>query len=610
MEIYLDELTKDEAPDELESKFNIIKSIASGSFGTVIQAVEKSTNREVAVKVINKSGARPSLISKMKEEISILKQLKHENIVQFFGYIETNSKLYIIMEFIKSGTLSHWIKTHIEHITEEQAAIIIGRLLSAVEYLHLKQICHRDIKPENIMLNNYNDLTSLKLIDFGLSAQHFDSFENSDYCGTLLYMAPEQIEKKLYSKTVDIWSIGVIMFMLLNQGKHPFYIKGDKRKGYIQKLKNTKITLFNKCSPMAEVLLRKLLEPNPSWRYTADKAIKHPWITRKVNDEVPLTMNDVLSKRNYKKCGKEIVMLSLFLNYYKKKEVLKNKSTLNGVDNVLLKGSAKKKNKIYKITSAYINRVNTYSKEKKDKISKIKERSLEIIISSDEDNSMIFSKPRKRPSDASVISSKSSKTDLMSKHHSKKSNNNLITTKILNAPPQKPKNSIPPKKQPLILKTDKFISQMNTHRYMNDSNSMKQSVVLQPKQKNSDFNKLRVSRNIGIMQTSMNLKNSSSGKIKKTESNKLTIPHHGKNENILTTSVNNNNIIFKFSPIKLMEEPFPNVKTISPKKRYTNNTIHKKVASEMESDNFSIVPLILPNINVRERKMKCKVGNF
>ena len=140
MEIYLDELTKDEAPDELESKFNIVKSIASGSFGTVIQAVEKSTNREVAVKVINKSGARPSLISKMKEEISILKQLKHENIVQFFGYIETNSKLYIIMEFIKSGTLSHWIKTHIEHITEEQAAIIIGRLLSAVEYLHLKQI--------------------------------------------------------------------------------------------------------------------------------------------------------------------------------------------------------------------------------------------------------------------------------------------------------------------------------------------------------------------------------------------------------------------------------------------------------------------------------------
>ena len=84
MEIYLDELTKDEAPDELESKFNIVKSIASGSFGTVIQAVEKSTNREVAVKVINKSGARPSLISKMKEEISILKQLKHENIVQFF----------------------------------------------------------------------------------------------------------------------------------------------------------------------------------------------------------------------------------------------------------------------------------------------------------------------------------------------------------------------------------------------------------------------------------------------------------------------------------------------------------------------------------------------
>ena len=198
------------------------------------------------------------------------------------------------MELIKSGTLSHWIKAHIENITEVEASVIIGRLLSAVEYLHIKQICHRDIKPENIMLNNFNDLTSLKLIDFGLSAQHFDSLEHSDYCGTLLYMAPEQIEKKLYSKTVDIWSIGVIMFMLLNQGKHPFYIKGDKKQGYVQKLKNAKVTLFNKCSPMAELLLRKLLEPNPSWRYTADRAIKHPWITRKVDEDVPLTMNDVL----------------------------------------------------------------------------------------------------------------------------------------------------------------------------------------------------------------------------------------------------------------------------------------------------------------------------
>ena len=79
------------------------------------------------------------------------------------------------------------------------------------------------------MMNDYNDLTSLKLVDFGLSAQNFDNFEDSNYCGTYLYMAPEQIEKRLYSKEVDVWSVGIILYMLLNEGKHPFYTKGESK---------------------------------------------------------------------------------------------------------------------------------------------------------------------------------------------------------------------------------------------------------------------------------------------------------------------------------------------------------------------------------------------
>ena len=115
------------------------------------------------------------------------------------------------MEFIKFGTLKTWLVNHKENIKEEEASLILSQILSAVQYLHSNDICHRDIKPENIMFANKDDLTSLKLIDFGLSASNFLEFQESEYCGTFLYMAPEQIEKKTYSITVDIWSIGIIM---------------------------------------------------------------------------------------------------------------------------------------------------------------------------------------------------------------------------------------------------------------------------------------------------------------------------------------------------------------------------------------------------------------
>jgi serine/threonine protein kinase len=255
----------------------------------------------------------------MKEEISILRQLNHENIVKFFGFLETNNQLLIKMEFIKYGTLSKWIKNH-KKISEEDASIILNQVLSAVIYLHSKQICHRDIKPENIMLSNENDLHSIKIIDFGLSRQNFDKLVHNDYCGTYIYMAPEQIEKKLYFISVDIWSIGILMFMLLNNGKHPFYIKGDNRKDYDKKIKSCQIKFYNKVSPMAKHLILKLLEPNPSWRYTGAQAIKHPWITRNKEDEVPLTFNEILSKSNNKKMARDLFNICLFMNYFSKKK--------------------------------------------------------------------------------------------------------------------------------------------------------------------------------------------------------------------------------------------------------------------------------------------------
>ena len=362
MEIFMDDLTR-EFPYELGGNLKYIETIDHGAFGTVIHVIEISSNKDMAIKVINKSGARSSLIKKMKEEISILRKLHHDNIVKFFGFLETNNQLLIKMEYIKYGTLSHWINNH-KKITEEDASIILSHVLSAVVYLHSKQICHRDIKPENIMLSKENDLHSIKIIDFGLSAQNFDKLINNDYCGTYIYMAPEQIEKKLYFISVDIWSIGILMFMLLNNGKHPFYIKGeDNRKDFVKKIEECKINFYNKVSPMAKHLILKLLEPNPSWRYTGAQAIKHPWITRNKEDEVPLTFNEILTKSNNKKMLRDLFNICLFMNNFNKK-----------------------KEKKYNINKEYINNCYYYDKKMKKKLIKKKEKCLDILSTDEGDD--------------------------------------------------------------------------------------------------------------------------------------------------------------------------------------------------------------------------------
>jgi len=356
----MDDLTHD-FPYELGNDFKYIETLDHGAFGTVVHVIEISTNKDMAIKVINKTREYNSLIEKVKEEISILKQLNHENIVKFYGFFETINQLLIKMEYVRYGTLSKWIKNH-KKISENEASLILSQILSAVVYLHGKQICHRDIKPENIMLSKENDLNGIKIIDFGLSAQNFDKLINNDYCGTYIYMAPEQIEKKLYFISVDIWSIGILMFMLLNNGKHPFYIKGDTKTDFIKKVENCKINFYNKVSPMAKHLIFKLLEPNPSWRYNASQAIKHPWITRNKNDEVPLTFNEILHKNNMKKIGRDLFGAIIFINFITKK-------------------------KNYIINNKYIQQCFLYDKKAQRKINKKKEKCLDILSTTEKDES-------------------------------------------------------------------------------------------------------------------------------------------------------------------------------------------------------------------------------
>ena len=276
-----------------------IKEIDQGAFAKVIHVKERMTKKDFALKIINKSESNLDLINRMKEEIQILKKLSHENIVKYFGHLENSTQLFIKMEYLKYGNLETWMKKN-KNISEEDASIIIKQVLSAIAYLHQNQICHRDLKPENIMFSRENDISSIKIIDFGLSLQNFDSLCLSDYSGTLIYMAPEEIERKSYYLSVDIWSIGILMYMLLNKGEHPFYREKDNKESFLKNLKENKPLKFdNKISLMAKHLIKKLLEYDPIKRYKASDALKHPWITRNSEDKIPLSFNEQLNNYIY-----------------------------------------------------------------------------------------------------------------------------------------------------------------------------------------------------------------------------------------------------------------------------------------------------------------------
>ena len=325
MEILSEDLDKAKFPLRIiEPYYKDIEKIGKGAFGIVYKAYELSSGRNVAIKqiAINKNKDSNELL----KEIDLLKNIEHTNIVEYYNYYKDEDYIYIIMEYLKGGTLKEYINENKENITENDARIIIKQLLHALSYLHYTcDICHRDIKPENVMLTEKNNISLIKLVDFGLSSDCFEAQNVLDNCGTLIYMAPEQISKKTYSKGVDIWSVGIILYMLLNKGKHPFYNIGDKRKAIIDKINEKEIEFDPNCpiSPIGKHFLYKLLDKNPSYRYTARPALIHPWITLKKFDKIPMTIYDKIIMDEYAQKLLFLILTSSFMLKYKKTHLTK-----------------------------------------------------------------------------------------------------------------------------------------------------------------------------------------------------------------------------------------------------------------------------------------------
>ncbi|CAK61590.1 unnamed protein product (macronuclear) [Paramecium tetraurelia] len=296
-------------PDFSFDLFEFQGFLGQGSFGTVLKALNKETQQLVAVK-------KKSLLQleQLLQEAHILQELQHPNIVKFFGVHETESRILIEMELIQGGSLSS-----IPKCSEEQIKYIMYQIFNALQYMHNNNIAHRDLKPENILVTH--DLSLVKVTDFGLSTGYASLMTKQ--CGTLIYMAPEQLNNKIYNKAIDIWAAGVIMYQLI-VGQHPYYKKGcDVSQSQLQMHEQCKTYL----NDIQYSLFRRLTEINPTKRYSATQALLHPWFNCG-NDE-PLTMEEQFQKWKQSQKLHKFILTLMLLNKMGYKKQLNDKEFYN-----------------------------------------------------------------------------------------------------------------------------------------------------------------------------------------------------------------------------------------------------------------------------------------
>lgn len=255
-----------------------------GAFGEVRKCQEKKTSQLRAVKILTKECMEESQQSQLLDEISILKQLDHPNIVKLYEFFQDEKRYYIVTELCLGGELFDKI-TKKKVFGEKDAARYFKQILSAVVYCHSHHIVHRDLKPENLLLESDEENANIKVIDFGTSQSFNPDKKMNQKFGTPYYIAPEVL-KKDYTEKCDVWSCGVILYILLS-GRPPF---PGKNEAEIIKQVETGIyhmdtSEWKNVSPLAKDLIRHMLEINPIKRLSSLSALNHKWIGKFENEE-------------------------------------------------------------------------------------------------------------------------------------------------------------------------------------------------------------------------------------------------------------------------------------------------------------------------------------
>jgi calcium-dependent protein kinase len=257
----------------IENDYIIGEECGSGAFATVRKVKNKSNGQIRALKIIKKTKNQDS--ARMYLEVEILKKLIHPNIMQIFEFYEDKKNFYIITEICDGGELFDQIVQK-GSFTEDEAAKVIKQILSAVNYIHTNNIVHRDLKPENILLDTAKN-NIIKIIDWGTARFFEKNKKMNKVSGTPYYIAPEVLFEK-YDEKCDVWSIGIIMYILLC-GYPPF--NGDNDNEILNKIKVGKFVFpaeeWANVSEEAKDLICCMLRFNPAERLSAADCLKHGW---------------------------------------------------------------------------------------------------------------------------------------------------------------------------------------------------------------------------------------------------------------------------------------------------------------------------------------------
>ncbi|XP_061556835.1 death-associated protein kinase 2a isoform X2 [Phycodurus eques] len=271
---------------KVEDFYEIGEELGSGQFAIVKQCREKNTGQEFAAKFIKKrqsiASSRGVRLEEIQREVEILQQIQHQNIVTLHDVYENRTDVVLILELVSGGELFDFLAQK-ESLSEDEATQFIKQILEGVNYLHSKKIAHFDLKPENIMLLDKNvPLPRIKLIDFGLAHKIEAGMEFKNIFGTPEFVAPEIVNYEPLGLEADMWSIGVITYILLS-GASPFL--GETKQDTLKNISTINYEFdegfFCNTSELAKNFISHLLERDKKKRLTIQDALNHPWIKHK-----------------------------------------------------------------------------------------------------------------------------------------------------------------------------------------------------------------------------------------------------------------------------------------------------------------------------------------
>lgn len=292
-----------------EDSFLLGKELGRGATSCVFKCEQRGTSMNWAVKIINKNVDKKVVCS----EIGILLRLFNPFVIRLKEVFETPTQIFLVLELVTGGELFDRIVTRGQY-TEKDAARAISDILHGVQYIHANGVVHRDLKPENLLYECMTDDSKLKLADFGLSRIIEPEVQMSTVCGTPGYCAPEVLKGDKYTPSVDMWSVGVIAYILLC-GYEPFFAENEFEmyRKIIKGEYKFDEEYWSEISENAKDVVRKLLVIDPKKRLTATEALRLPWVkgvaTKTTNMEITMNKLKEFNARRKLKCATDAMLV-------------------------------------------------------------------------------------------------------------------------------------------------------------------------------------------------------------------------------------------------------------------------------------------------------------